>query len=163
MTPLHVLIVEDSEDDTALLVRELRHGGYDLTFERVDTSAAMSAALGKKEWNLVIGDYSMPHFSGTDALRLLRVHDQAAEIPFIFVSGTIGEETAVAALKQGAQDYIMKDNLKRLLPAVERELHQAEQRRQGRRLKQQNHPNTTVEDGGRRYGGIAHQFHNLCC
>ena len=163
MTPLHVLIVEDSEDDTALLVRELRHGGYDLTFERVDTSAAMSAALGKKEWNLVIGDYSMPHFSGTDALRLLRVHDQAAEIPFIFVSGTIGEETAVAALKQGAQDYIMKDNLKRLLPAVERELHEAEQRREVKRLKQQVHQLQRFEAVGRLAGGIAHNFNNALC
>src|SRR3989449_3789005 len=109
-TPLRVLIVEDSEDDTSLLVRELRRGGYELTFERVDTPAGMSAALDHKEWDLVICDYSMPHFSGMDALSLL--HAKASEAPFIFLSGTIGEETAIAALKQGAQDYVMKDNLK---------------------------------------------------
>ena len=96
-TPLRVLIVEDSEDDMALLVRELRRGGHEPTFERVDTPAGMTAALGKNQWDLVICDYSMPHFSGTDALRLLRT--TGSEVPCIFLSGTIGEETAIAALK----------------------------------------------------------------
>src|SRR5215467_7737256 len=108
-TPLRVLIVEDSEDDTALVVRELRRGGYEPTLERVDSPARMTAALGKSQWDLVICDYSMPHFSGTDALKLLRA--KGSDAPFIFLSGTIGEETAIAALKQGAQDYVMKDNL----------------------------------------------------
>src|SRR5438309_4504990 len=98
--PLRVLIVEDSQDDTALLVRELRRGGYEPTFERVDTPTAMSAAVDSRQWDLVICDYSIPHFSGTAALRLLR--DKGSEVPFIFLSGTIGEETAIAALKQGA-------------------------------------------------------------
>ena len=128
--PLHLLMVEDSEDDAALLVRELRRGGYEVTYERVDSPAGMEAALAQKQWDLVICDYSMPHFSGTEALKLLRA--KSLELPFIFVSGTIGEEAAVAALKQGAQDYVMKDNLSRLLPSIHRELHEAEQRRDSR-------------------------------
>src|ERR1019366_7724335 len=111
--PLRLLMIEDSEDDAALLLRELRRGGYDVSHERVDTSAALTPALHNYKWDLVISDHSMPHFSGIDALNILR--SQGSEIPFIFVSGTIGEETAVAALKDGAQDYLMKTNLKRLV------------------------------------------------
>src|SRR5579863_3285471 len=95
---LRLLIVEDSPDDAAVLVRHLGRGGYDLTFERVDTALAMRSALAR-EWDLVISDYSMPHFSGSDALRLLRA--TGSEAPFIFVSGRIGEDNAVAALKSG--------------------------------------------------------------
>src|SRR2546425_881046 len=157
-TPLRVLIVEDSEDDTSLLVRELRRGGYELTFERVDTPAGMSAALDHKEWDLVICDYSMPPFAGMDALSLLRT--KGSEAPFSFLSGTIGEETAIAALKQGAQDYVMKDNLKRLLPAIQRELHEAEQRRERKRLEHQVQELRKFEAIGRLAGGIAHDFNN---
>src|SRR5579862_9069239 len=108
---IRVLMVEDSEDDATLIARELRRGGYELSFARVDSAEAMRRALSHKKWDLVICDYSMPHFTGIDALNLLRA--TGSQAPFIFVSGTIGEDTAVAALKQGAQDYIMKDNLKR--------------------------------------------------
>src|SRR6266849_6742686 len=151
-TPLRVLIVEDSEDDMALLVRELRRGGYEPTFERVDTPAGMTAALGKNQWDVVICDYSMPHFSGTDALRLLRT--KGSEAPCIVLSGTIGEETAIAVLKQGAQDYVMKDNLKRLLPAIQRELGEAEQRRERKRLENQVQELQKFEAIGRLAGGI---------
>src|SRR2546421_12791613 len=107
---LRVMIVEDSEDDTALLLRELQRGGYDVSYERVDSLAAMNSALSKQEWDIVISDHSIPHFSGTNALNLLRT--KGSEVPFIFVSGSMGEEAAVAALKQGAQDYVMKSNLR---------------------------------------------------
>src|ERR1041385_4129765 len=113
--PLNLLIVEDSEDDALLLVHELRRGGYDVRFERVDTAPALNSALKRQDWDIVVSDHSMPHFSGIDALALLR--DKGSDVPFIFISGTIGEEAAVAALKVGAQDYLMKTNLKRLLPA----------------------------------------------
>ena len=155
---LRVLIVEDSEDDTALVVRELRRGGYDVTYERVDSPAALDEAVGKMEWDVVICDYSMPHFSGTDALRLLR--EKGSEVPFIFLSGTIGEETAVTALKQGAQDYLMKDNMKRLIPAIQRELREKEERRQRKDLEQRVQRLQKFESIGRLAGGIAHDFNN---
>ena len=132
-TSLRLLILEDSEDDAALLVDELQRGGYDVSFERVDTHDALDSALEKKNWDLVISDYSMPHFSGLDALNLLRAKE--SNLPFIFVSGTIGEETAVAALKTGAQDYLIKTNLKRLVPAVQRELREANERRERKRFR----------------------------
>lgn len=125
---LRVLLVEDSEDDALLLTRELKRGGYDLTFDRVENAEAMRNALTKQSWDLVISDYSMPHFRGTDALKLIR--GMGFDAPFIFVSGTIQEDTAVEAMKAGAQDYLMKGNLKRLVPAVRRELADAEVRRQ---------------------------------
>src|SRR5881398_3648292 len=124
--PLRVLMVQDSEDDARLMLRELRGAGYDLTHERVDTGAALEAALDRHPWDLVIGDYSMPHFSGTAALAILR--ERGLDIPFICVSGTITEELAVAAMKAGANDYVTKGQLKRLLPAIERELREAKAR-----------------------------------
>src|SRR6267143_3396053 len=156
--PFRVLMIEDSEDDTALLVRELRRGGYDVTHERVDTPAAISSALNKEKWDLVISDHSMPHFSGAAALTLLRQTE--SEVPFIFVSGTMGEEAAVAALKDGAQDYVMKTNLKRLVPAVQRELRELEERRERKRLERQVQQLQKFEAIGRLAGGIAHDFNN---
>ena len=124
--PLRVLIVEDSEDDAIFLLHELRKGGYDVTFERVDTAPAMSEALDKQTWDIVIADYIMPHFSAPDALILLKARE--IDLPFIVVSGKIGEDIAVATMKAGAHDYIMKNNLKRLVAAVERELRDAVER-----------------------------------
>src|SRR5438045_7128988 len=98
--PLRVLVVEDSEDDTALLLRELRRGDYEVTHRRVDSPNSMDAATDRDEWDIVVCDYSMPHFSGMDALRLQR--SKNTEVPFIFLSGTIAEEAAIAALKQTA-------------------------------------------------------------
>ena len=125
--PLRVLIVEDSEDDALLLKRQLRKGGYDVASERVETPAAMKAALEKGTWDIVISDYSMPHFSAPAAQKLLA--NSGLDLPFIIVSGTISEEVAVEAMRSGAHDYLMKDNLSRLCPVVERELHEADQRR----------------------------------
>ncbi len=126
--PLRVLIVEDSEDDALLIVRELQRAGYTVSFQRVDSVEAMAGALTELFWDIILADYSMPHFSGLDALELLK--KTGLDIPFIFVSGAMGEDTAVAAMKAGAQDYVLKDNLKRLLPAIGRELREAETRRQ---------------------------------
>jgi two-component system, cell cycle sensor histidine kinase and response regulator CckA len=126
-SPLRVLIVEDSEDDMLLMLRELRRGGYTLDSLRVDTPVSMQVALDRQPWDVVIADYTLPAFNAPDALKLLQ--NQQQDIPFIIVSGTIGEETAVAAMKAGAHDYITKGNLARLVPAVERELREAEERR----------------------------------
>ncbi len=158
-TPLRLLIVEDSEDDAALLLRELRRGGYDVTHERVETPSALTSALDRQKWDIVISDHSMPHFTGIDALHTLR--SKGLRIPFIFVSGTIGEETAVSALKDGAQDYLMKTNLKRLVPAVQRELREAEQRQEKERLERQVQQLHKFETIGRLAGGIAHDFNNV--
>jgi PAS domain S-box-containing protein len=124
--PLSVLIVEDSEDDSRLLVRELKRGGYELTQEQVDTAPAMQAALDRQVWDLVIGDFSMPNFSGLEALSLVR--ERGLDVPYICLSGTISEELAVAAMKAGANDWVTKGQLKRLLPAIERELREAKGR-----------------------------------
>src|SRR6266851_5786083 len=122
---LRLLIIEDSEDDAILLRRLLLRSGYQVESERVDSARGLTQALGKK-WDIVISDHSMPHFSGLEALKMVRKVNP--EIPFIFVSGTMGEETATEAMRVGAQDYLLKTNLKRLVPAVQRELQQAENR-----------------------------------
>ena len=136
--PLRILIVEDSEIDTELLLRELRRGNYQPTFERVETAAAMTTALEQKTWDLVVADFSMPQFNALAALEVAKA--KGPDLPFIIVSGTIGEELAVAAMKNGAKDYIMKGNLARLVPAVERELREAavraEQKRAEERLRE---------------------------
>jgi two-component system cell cycle sensor histidine kinase/response regulator CckA len=127
-TPLRVLIAEDSEDDTLLIIHELKRGGYDPKYERVETAAAMNAALNRQEWDIVISDHSMPHFNSFDALDVIK--KRGLDLPFFLVSGTINEEMAVSAMKAGVHDYIMKDNLPRLVPAVQRELREAEMRRE---------------------------------
>ena len=129
--PLQVLIVEDSENDALLLERVLQRAGYDLVCLRVDTREAMAAALVAQRWDLVIADYRMPRFNGLEALALMNA--QGLDVPFIIVSGQITDNTAVAAMKAGANDYVMKDNLARLGPAVQRELREAEMRRERRR------------------------------
>ncbi len=116
-------MVDDSEDDVILLMREIQKGGYDLVFERVDTQEAMKAALDTKTWDIVIADYVMPHFSGLAALSLL--HQTGLDLPFIIVSGKMGEDKAVEVMKAGAHDYILKGNLSRLVPAIKRELQEA--------------------------------------
>jgi two-component system, cell cycle sensor histidine kinase and response regulator CckA len=129
MNPLlHILIVEDSEDDLLLLLRELRRGGYNPDYVRVETAAEMQAALDRQTWDIVIADYTLPRFSAPEALVLLQQKQQ--DIPFIIVSGTIGEEAAVAAMRSGAHDYLLKDNLTRLVPAVARELRESQERQQ---------------------------------
>jgi PAS domain S-box-containing protein len=154
--PLRLLIVEDSEDDALFLLHELRKGGYTVTSERVDTAPAMSAALEKQAWDVVIADYVMPYFSAPDALILLK--GKGIDLPFIVVSGKIGEDIAVATMKAGAHDYIMKGNLKRLVPAVERELREAVERQERRRaeesIRRRLKFEKTVSDISSRFVGI---------
>ena len=133
-TPLRVLIVEDSEDDALLLVRELKRGGYETTFERVDTPELMSVALSKGPWDIVFSDYSMPNFSASAALELFKKAD--LDSPFIIISGAIGEEAAVELMKSGAHDFVIKGNLARLIPIIKRELRDAEVRREHRRAEE---------------------------
>jgi two-component system cell cycle sensor histidine kinase/response regulator CckA len=128
--PLAMLIVEDSENDVEFIVRTLKQSGYDVSHERVETADAMRVALAKRAWDLVISDYNMPKFNGPAALTVLQEAD--LDLPFIVVSGSIGEECAVALMKAGAHDYVMKGNLTRLPAAVKRELSQAETRRERR-------------------------------
>ncbi len=131
MTPIRALVVEDSEDDAALLALQMRRGDIDFTYLRVETAADMKAALEAKSWDVVISDYSMPDFSAPAALRVLR--DSEVDVPFIVVSGTVGEDVAVETLKNGASDYLLKGNLTRLVPAVLREIEQARRRHAHRR------------------------------
>lgn len=123
---LRVLIVEDSPRDTEMIVRELRKAYPDLGWKRVETEAEMAAALDSEMWHVVISDYRMPHFDALSALKVLQ--QKSLDIPFIVVSGTISDETAVSSLKAGAHDYMMKDSLKRLVPAVQREMNEVKVR-----------------------------------
>jgi PAS domain S-box-containing protein len=130
--PLRLLIVEDSPRDAELVIREIQRGGFDVAWKRVDTAEAMKAALDAEPWDAIVSDYRMPSFEGLAALRVVQA--TGAEIPFIIVSGTIGEDIAAAAMKAGAHDYLMKDKLARLAPAIERELREATVRRERKRL-----------------------------
>jgi two-component system, cell cycle sensor histidine kinase and response regulator CckA len=150
---LQVLIVEDVEDDLLLLLRELRRSDYTLDYERVETADAMQAALDRQAWDIVIADYSLPSFSAPDALKLLQ--ERHLDLPFVIVSGTIGEEVAVAAMKAGAHDYIIKGNLTRLIPAIERELRDAAER-QSRQVAEQ-----ALRDSEARFRSLAAELHIL--
>ncbi|MEW9900687.1 EAL domain-containing protein [Chitinivorax sp. PXF-14] len=133
MTELRVLVVEDSEDDALLMLLQLRRGGYHIVHERVDTPDAMRAAL-TLPWDIVISDYTMPSFSGPAALSLFS--ETGLDCPFIVVTGTIGEESAVALMKMGVSDFVLKTNLPRLPGVVERELREADLRRAKRRAEE---------------------------
>jgi PAS domain S-box-containing protein len=124
---LRLLVVEDSEDDAELILREIKRAGYTIEFERVQTKPEMQLALARGAWDIILSDYSMPNFSAMAALRTLQ--ESGLDIPFLVISGTIGEETAVTALKSGAHDFLLKGKLARLIPAIERELRDAETRR----------------------------------
>ncbi|MGA2780449.1 MAG: PAS domain S-box protein [Smithella sp.] len=124
---LRVLIVDDSDDDAKLMIRQLHKGGYDPKWERVETAEDMEAALDREQWDIILCDYKMPSFSAPAAMKL--VQDKNIDIPFIIVSGAIGEGTAVVAMKSGAHDYLMKDKLAKLVVAIEREIREAKMRR----------------------------------
>ncbi len=165
-TPLRLLLVEDSEDDAALLLRVLRRDGYAVTFRRVETAEALFAALADETWDLVISDYSLPQFSGPRALALFK--ERGLDIPFIVVSGAVGEEAAVALMKSGANDFVTKGNLERLPPVVRRELADAEMRGRERRaaaekqqLQAQLLQAQKMEAIGVLTAGVAHDFNNI--
>lgn len=121
---LRVLLVEDSEEDAELLLRELRRGGFDPSFDRVQSREEMLAALDRSLWDIVLSDFTMPRFDGLEAFRTLQ--EKRLDVPFIIVSGTVGEETAVEAMKCGVSDYLLKGKLARLVPAIERALRDRE-------------------------------------
>ena len=129
-TALRVLIVEDSEIDAELILRELQRDGFEPAFERVDTAESMTTALEQGVWDLILSDYALPQFGGAAALSIFQ--EKALDVPFIIVSGALGEERAVEMMKAGAHDYVLKHNLARLAPAVKRELAAAQERRVGR-------------------------------
>ena len=150
-SPLRVLIVEDSEDDAMLLRMRLEAGGYDLAPARVDTATDLKAALAGRQWDLILSDYCLPGFDGLEALRLVREH--GGDVPLILVSGAVGEELAVAAMRAGAHDFLLKDNLSRLVPAVERELGEAESRSLFRRAQE------ALRESERNYRIVADNAH----
>lgn len=134
---LKVLIVEDSADDTELVLRELRRGGYEPQYERIETPEEMEAALSGDggQWEVVLSDFSLPRFSAPKALAILK--KSGVDIPFIIVSGAIGDETAVESMRAGAHDFVMKGRLTRLVPAIARELNDAFVRREHRKAEQE--------------------------
>ena len=129
--PLNILIIEDSEKDTSLLLRELIRSGYDPTYECVCTASDLLPALQNKNWDIIVSDFVMPQFDGLEALKMVK--EKGIDSPFIIISGKISDETAVQAMKAGASDYIMKDHLSRLGPAIEREIKEAATRRERER------------------------------
>lgn len=131
---LSVLMVEDSPDDEALLLRFLAKNGYDVHFKRVDSEPLFRTALAEPQWQIILCDFAMPAFSGLRALEM--VQEMKIDLPFIFVSGTMGEATAVDAMRAGAHDYVVKDNLQRLAPIIERELREVEVRRKQRQAEE---------------------------
>ncbi|MEP7293345.1 MAG: response regulator, partial [Chloroflexota bacterium] len=134
---LHILLVEDNDDDALLLNYELQRAGYNITLERVQNALEFTSVLKSKTWDVILYDYSLPSFNAPAALKL--VQELKLDIPFIIVSGTVGEDTAVAAMKAGAHDFFAKDKLKLLMPAIEREMREAEDRRKRRWAEQQLH------------------------
>ncbi len=132
--PLRALILDDSRDDADLLVRQLISVGYDVDWLRVETAEDLRKALTDQAWDVLLSDFSMPGFTAIDALRLMQ--SMQLDLPFLIISGTIGEETAVEALKAGAHDFLIKGKLARLQPAIERERRDASQRREGRRAEE---------------------------
>ena len=156
---IQILIVEDNPGDAELLVRELRRSGFAFDWDRVDTEDAYLAKLNP-DLDLILSDFEMPEFSGLRALELLK-KEPNLDIPFIIVSGTIGEEMAVAAMREGAADYLLKDRIGRLAPAVHRALKEVKDRAERKQLQAQFLEAQKMEIVGQLAGGVAHDFNNV--
>ncbi len=155
--PLRALLVEDSPSDADLVLLELRRGGYEVSSQRVQTAADLERTL-QGEWDIVLSDYSMPYFSGLEALRLVR--RLRSDLPFIIVSGTVGEDAAVGAMRAGAHDYVLKQSLARLCPAIDRELREAELRTSQRKMQEQLLISDRMASVGTLAAGVAHEINN---
>ncbi|WP_435627187.1 histidine kinase [Candidatus Ferrigenium straubiae] len=142
---MHVLLVEDSPDDAGLILFELNNAAFKVVSERVETGAEMRAAMKDGRWDVVISDFSLPRFGANEALAVLR--ETEADIPFIIVSGCVGEERAVSLMREGARDFVMKDKLARLVPAIERELREAAMRCEHRQAQERLQENERLLDG----------------
>jgi signal transduction histidine kinase len=156
--PLKVLMVEDLEEDAVFVLRALRRGGYEPNFERVDTAEKMRAALQREQWELVLSDYHLPDFNALEALAVVK--ELGTDIPFIIVSGTVGEDVAVEAMRSGVHDYILKGALTRLAPAVDRELREAAVRAERRKMQEELLISDRMASIGTLAAGVGHEINN---
>src|SRR6185312_8514438 len=158
LKPLRVLLIEDDANDAELICLALQRGGYRALVRRVETAAELRAALAEQAWDVILSDYTLPTFSGPEAHRIVR--EVGCDLPFLIVSGTVGEEVAVDAMRAGVHDFLLKGHLGRLVAAIERELREAEIRIERRRMKDQLLISERMASIGTLAAGIVHEINN---